>query len=270
MPYLTTPNATLYYDIFARDVTSSAAQQPDQSPHAPQTVLLIHGFAGTSESDFAAHLPRLRSQYSILAPHLHGYGRSSHRSGYALSYYREDVADLVALLDTLHLSQVLVLGFSDGGIVGLLFAALHPERVAALAVLGAQASINAQDVAVLRHWLLETPLSQEWQAQLAQLHGEPYWRSLPQMYVQVQENLVASGGVLITDEELAAIRCPTLVMHGVRDRIVPVAYAYMLHEHIPGAHLVLFDAGHAAHLRRESEFTEVVMKFFADPSTFSR
>ena len=127
MPYLATPNATLYYDIFARDVTLSAAQQPDQSPQALQTVLLIHGFAGTSESDFAAHLPRLRSQYSVLAPHLHGYGRSSHRSSYTLSYYQEDVADLVALLDTLHLSQVLVLGFSDGAIVGLLFAALHPD-----------------------------------------------------------------------------------------------------------------------------------------------
>jgi pimeloyl-ACP methyl ester carboxylesterase len=144
MTYLTTPNATPYYDIFARDVTPSAAQQPDESQRAPQTVLLIHAFAGTPESDFAAQIPHLRSQYTVLAPHLHGYGRSSHRSSYTLSYYREDVADLVALLNALHLSQVLVLGFSDGAIVALLLAALHPKRVAALAVLGAQASINAQ------------------------------------------------------------------------------------------------------------------------------
>jgi pimeloyl-ACP methyl ester carboxylesterase len=264
MPYLTTPHALLYYDIFAQDITAPAAQQPDQSQQASQTVLLIHGFAGTPTSDFAAQIPQLRTQYTVLAPHLHGYGHSSHRSRYTITYYREDVADLVTLLDALQLSQILVLAFSDGAIVALLLAALHPERVAALAVLGAQASINAQDVAGIRHWLLDTPLSEEWQAQLAQLHGDPYWRTLPQMYVRIQEELVATGGILLTDEELAGIRCPTLVMHGTRDRIVPVEYARILHEHIPSSQLRLFDAGHAAHVKREKEFTEIMMKFFHD------
>ena len=262
MPYLARPHTLLYYDTFAQDITASATQQPDQSQQTSQTVLLIHGFAGTPASDFAAQIPQLCTHHTVLAPHLHGYGRSSHRSRYTTTYYREDVADLVALLDELHLSQILVLGFSDGAIVALLLAALHPERVAALAVLGAQATINAQDVASIRYWLLETPLSEERQAQLTQLHGDPYWRSLPQMYVQVQEELVAAGGILITDEELSAIRCPTLVMHGIRDRIVPVEYARIIHEHIAGSELLLFDAGHAAHLRCEREFTEGVMMFF--------
>lgn len=256
MPFLETLHATLYYDIFEPDFTS-----PD-SP--PSTVLLVHGFGGTPASDFEGQLPALRSRYRLLAPHLHGYGRSTQRSRYALSFYRDDVADLVALLDALHIDEVLVLGFSDGGIAGLLLAALHPRRVKALAVMGAQPTINEQNVAAIRHWLLEKPLPEEWQAQLAELHGEPYWRSLPRMYVESQEALVAAGGVIITDEELASIRCPALIMHGKRDKIVPADYARILSEKIPGAQMLLFDAGHAAHIRCEQEYTAAVMEFFQE------
>ena len=261
MPFLKTPNATLYYDIFEPDFTAS----PDH-PHI-YTVLLLHGFASTPESDFAGQLPHLRSRYRVLAPHLHGYGRSSHRNAYSLSFYRDDVEDIITLLNALHLQHVLVLGFSDGGISALLLATLHPNRVQAVAVLGAQPSINAQNVAAIRHWLLEKPMSEEWQAQLAQLHGEPYWRTLPAMYVAGQQALVANGGTIISDQELASIRCPALIMHGIRDKIVPADYARIISEHIPNAQLLLFDAGHAAHLRCEEEYTMAVMNFFAGHTT---
>lgn len=256
MSFLETPNCILYYDIFEPDVT------PPSPFSQPAAVLLLHGFAGTPESDFAGQLSRLRNHYRVLAPHLHGYGRSSQRTRYPVSYYRDDVVDLIALLDTLRIEQVYVLAFSDGSISALLLAALHPERVLKLAALGAQPSINAENVAAIRYWLLEKPLSEAWQAELAKLHGEPYWRSLPRMYVEAQEDLVAAGGVLITNQELAAIRCPTLIMHGLRDRIVPADYARYISAHIPGSQLLLFDAGHAAHLRCEQEYIRAVMEFF--------
>lgn len=255
MPFLTTPHTTLYYDTFQPGVTA-----PNQDSHLA-SVLLIHGFGGTPESDFAGQMALLRQQYRVVAPHLHGYGRSTRRNAYALTFYRDDAADLLALLDALGIKRALVLAFSDGAIVGLLLAALYPRRVQALAAMGAQPSINAENVAAIRHWLLEQPLPAEWQEELARLHGEPYWRSLPRMYVEGQEALVRAGGIIITDEELASIRCPTLIMHGKRDRIVPADYARVLHERIPGSELLLFDAGHAAHLRCEQEYTAAVMGF---------
>lgn len=91
MPYLATPYATLYYDIFAQDITASTTQQPGQSQQASQTVLLIHGFAGTPESDFAAQIPQLHTQYIVLAPHLHGYGHSSHRSCHTTNFPPKNV-----------------------------------------------------------------------------------------------------------------------------------------------------------------------------------
>ncbi|GAC1565566.1 MAG: alpha/beta fold hydrolase [Ktedonobacteraceae bacterium] len=257
MPFLSTPRTTMYYDFFESDFTALGNKS-----HL-SNVLLIHGFAGTPESDFARQLPVLRQWYRVIAPHRHGYGRSASRRAYALTFYRDDAADLAALLDALHVQQTLVLGFSDGGIAGLLRAALYPQHVKALAIMGAQPAINEQDAKGIRHWLLETPLPEDWQAELATLHGDPYWRSLPSMYVEGQDALVEAGGVIISDGELAGIRCPTLIMHGKRDRIVPVDYATILHEKIAGCELLLFDAGHAAHLRCEQEYTSAVMDFFS-------
>ena len=254
MPFLQTPNTTLYYDIIPQEFTTA--------PSSTQEVLLVHGFASTPENDFSASLPTLRQHYRLIAPHLHGYGRSSHRYSYSTLYYREDVADLVALLDSLALERVLVLGFSDGGIVSLLLAALHPERVQAVAVLGPQPTVSPQDVAGIRHWLLETPFSPELQEQFAALHGNPYWRSLPAMYVAGQEALVTAGGTLITDAELAAILCPILIMHGKYDKIVPVHYTYTLAQKIPHAQLLVFEAGHAAHIRCVQAYTSAVLHFF--------
>ena len=250
---------TLYYDVLTPDITTSA----------PETVLLLHGFAGTPEHDFAGLLPQLRQHYQVLALHLYGYGQSSRRTSYTLNYYREDVEDIIALLNALGLPRVLVLAFSDGGIVSLLLAALHPQRVQALAVMGAQPSVSAQDAAAIRHWLLERPLSVDWQQELTDLYGETYWQSLLPLYVKAQEDLVRAGGVLITHEELQSIRCPTLIMHGQRDRVVPVHYAHQLHEQIPSSQLLLFDAGHAAHLRCEEDYKAAVMKFFHQHNALS-
>jgi valacyclovir hydrolase len=256
MPFLDTSNTTMYYDIFEPNFTILSFSS------RVNTILLIHGFGGTPESDFGAQLPTLQSHFRVIAPHLHGYGRSTHRNSYALSFYRDDANDLATLLDSLNIDKALVLGFSDGGIVSLLLAALYPQRVLALAEMGAQPAINAQNVAGIRHWLIDTALPEDWQTELAKLHGEPYWRSLPQMYVEGQEKLVAAGGFIISDEELAAIRCPSLIMHGKRDRIVPVDYARIISERIPNSQTLLFDAGHAAHLRCEQEYTSAIMNFF--------
>jgi pimeloyl-ACP methyl ester carboxylesterase len=258
MPVFQTTHTLLYYDFFTQDLTAEA----NTSAILPPVLLLIHGFAGTPTSDFADQLPIFCHHYQVLAPHLHGYGRSTQRMHYTPDYYREDVADLIALLDHLNLARVLVLGFSDGAIVSLLLAALHPERVQAMAALGAQPTINQQNVAGIRRWLLESPLSEDWQRQLTELHGAPYWQTLPVMYVEAQETLVKQGGILISDAEMAAISSPTFLMHGTRDRIVPVEYAQILHQKIPGSNLHLFEAGHPAHLRYPSEFTALVLAFF--------
>src|SRR5438034_7661635 len=116
MPFLATSHTTMYYDIFEPNFTMLPLS------HQVYTLLLIHGFGGTPESDFGAQLPVLQSHFRVIAPHLHGYGRSMHRNSYNLSFYRDDENDLETLLDSLNIDKVLVLGFTYGGIIGLFFA----------------------------------------------------------------------------------------------------------------------------------------------------
>src|SRR6476469_735664 len=93
--------------------------------HGPPVVLL-HG--GLANSDYWG------KQVAALAPHhlvilvdSRGHGRSTRDSrpyGYDLM-----ADDVVALLDTLHIARADVVGWSDGGILGLDLAIRHPDRV---------------------------------------------------------------------------------------------------------------------------------------------
>ena len=62
---------------------------------------------------------------------------------------------------------------------------------------------------------------------------------------------------------LERIRAPTLVVHGARDRIIPVANAHMTAERVPGARLeILRDAGHL-YPTEEPAVDEAIGTFFA-------
>jgi pimeloyl-ACP methyl ester carboxylesterase len=70
--------------------------------------------------------------------------------------------------------------------------------------------------------------------------------------------------------DLAGIQQPTLVVHGVRDEMIPVANAYYLGEHLPNAVLMTYpDAGHGALFQFYESFTRQVAAFLASDSTFA-
>jgi non-heme chloroperoxidase len=88
---------------------------------------VAHGF-----DDFA---PQFTAQHHVLAITRRGYGASSRpRSGYELA---TRVADLAAVLDSLHLTRVALVGHSIAGDELTAFAGAHPERVSRLVYLDA-------------------------------------------------------------------------------------------------------------------------------------
>ena len=105
----------------------------DWGGHGPPLVFLsglqdvAHGF-----DDFA---PRFRDRHRVLAITRRGYGASSRPpSGYDLA---TRVADLAAVLDSLHLERVALVGHSIAGDELTAFAGAHPERVSRLVYLDA-------------------------------------------------------------------------------------------------------------------------------------
>jgi non-heme chloroperoxidase len=88
---------------------------------------VAHGF-----DDFA---PQFTDHHHVLAITRRGYGASSRpRSGYDLA---TRVADLAAVLDSLHLARVALAGHSIAGDELTAFASAHPERVSRLIYLDA-------------------------------------------------------------------------------------------------------------------------------------
>ena len=137
-------------------LTHHVAEAGDGPP-----VLLVHGWPQHWYAWWSV-IPALAVDHHVVAVDLRGSGWSdAPRSGYGT---RDQVADLVALLDALGLDRVLVAGADWGGWLALSLALSHPGRVSGVVAAGTAGPwLTARPI--LRHawWYLttvpyETPL----------------------------------------------------------------------------------------------------------------
>ncbi len=92
-------------------------------------ILLIHG--GLANSDYWANQVReLSKTHEVIVADSRGHGRSSW-SNEPISYDLM-ASDYVALLNALDIPKTAIVGWSDGGIIGIDIAMHHPERVTKL------------------------------------------------------------------------------------------------------------------------------------------
>jgi 2-succinyl-6-hydroxy-2,4-cyclohexadiene-1-carboxylate synthase len=106
--------------------------------HVPETVVLLHGFAGTGRlwDPVVARLDRER--YRPLAPDLRGHGTAASRRPVSFEGCVEDVIGLVAHPFTL-------VGYSMGGRIALRAALAGPERIERLILVATTAGIDDPD-----------------------------------------------------------------------------------------------------------------------------
>ncbi|MCE8007006.1 alpha/beta hydrolase [Aestuariivita sp.] len=112
-----------------KDGTAYDFTGPEQAP----VVVLIHGLGLTRSSTWGTIATGLAERYRVLTYDLLGHGDTAVPRGpvslTALS------AQLIALLDTLDISQAALVGFSLGGMINRRCAMDHPDRVSALVIL---------------------------------------------------------------------------------------------------------------------------------------
>ena len=108
--------------LFARDYSADKTLTP---------VLCLPGLTRNSK-DFEIVAPWLAQERRVIAVDFRGRGLSQYARDFAT--YRPDIelADTVGLLNFLNVPRVAVIGTSRGGIVGMLLAALHRDRLAGL------------------------------------------------------------------------------------------------------------------------------------------
>src|SRR5882757_1721312 len=173
-----------------------------------QPLLIIHGNSG-SIAAFTQNIPYFSPKYKVIVADSRAQGRSAD-DGDSLTY--EMMADdLAALLDQLHVDSADVIGWSDGGINGLLLAMRHPEKVKKLAVTGA--NLWPDTVAVYQEvWDMVRP----WYAALKK---KPSLTPQEKGSYKLMRLLCDQPNIPLTD--LHKIHCPTLVMGGDHDVIRP-------------------------------------------------
>src|SRR5207249_6680828 len=97
-------------------------------------LLLLHGGSGSIPEKW---MPFFTPRFRLIAMEQMGHGRTADLVDRPF-HYHDMAEDTVELMRQLGIESAFVVGFSDGGIIGLDIAIHHPECVRKLAVTGAQ------------------------------------------------------------------------------------------------------------------------------------
>ncbi len=217
-----------------------------------QPLLLIHGNNG-SIADYSNQIPFFSQYYRVIVADNRSHGKSIETKD-SLNY--EMMADdFAALLDHLKIDSAHVIGWSDGGINGLLLASRHPKKVKKMAVTGA--SLTPEPIKTVDPWTADFVLKSIDSLQRLPASAEKK-RQLKLNRLLVQEPH-------ITHAELAKIACPTLVIGGDHDVILP-HHTLEIAEAIPNSYLwILPNSGHATPIYYKDLFNSTVLDFFKSP-----
>jgi len=233
--FLNTRGFKMYYEVYGTG----------------KPLLLIHGNGG-SIKDFSKQIPYFSRQCKVIVADSRAQGKSVD-PGDSLNY--EMMADdLNALLDELQLDSCNVIGWSDGGIDGLLLAMRHPEKVKKLAITGANLwpDSTALDPFIYK-WITAGADS------LAKVKQTP---EIKNQY-KLMEMMMKEPN--ITLQQLHDIQCPVLVIGGDHDAIT-TKHTLQIAEAIPCSYLwILPHSGHSTLINYSSQFNETVNDFFRKP-----
>lgn len=216
-----------------------------------EPLLLIHGNGG-SGNNFSGQIPYFKQHYRVIVADSRAHGKSVDPSD-SLSY--EMMAeDFNALIDYLNIKSCHVIGWSDGGNNGLLLAIHHPDKVKKLAITGANLWLDERAFPADILHIPNTDLDS-----LKKLPQTPEVKNAIKVW-----NLVYQEPK-ISLKQLNDIKCPTLVIAGDHDLILP-KHTLLIAENIPQSNLwILPNSGHSTLINYKNQFNKTVADFFKKP-----
>lgn len=236
-----------YYDI--RGIKIYAEEYGKGEP-----LLMIHGNGGSINS-MKKIIPFFSAKYKVIVADSRAQGKSVD-NGDSLSF--EMIADdEAALLNAMHIDSVYVIGASDGGIIALVLAMRHPEKVKKLAETGADLVPDSTAIAIVpASWEKEKKFSEENKNKVFASAEEKNHYKVKMMDWQ-QPNIPFSA--------LRSIQCPSLVISGDHDMFT-IDHAVQIYKNIPKAYLwILPNSGHGTLREHTDDFNKMVDEFFSTP-----
>jgi pimeloyl-ACP methyl ester carboxylesterase len=248
-------------------------------------LVFIHGL-GASWQSWLENMPEFARDHRVIAMDLPGFGYSEMPpEDISIERY---AAWTCTLLDALGIESAALVGNSMGGFIAADMAIRTPERVQRLAVVSAavfwQSYRRAQPLVGLAR-LSEAHVARALTRSTDAVATRPRLRSwalasagfrYPHLISkELAHELVRSArrtdGFLPAlealadyplEEELPKIDCPTLIVWGAHDTLVPVKDAKRMQELIPGSRSEVFErTGHVAMLERPERFNRLLREF---------
>jgi pimeloyl-ACP methyl ester carboxylesterase len=227
-------------------------------------LVLLHGGMLNIELSFADLIPGLATSHRVIALEAQGHGRTADIerpiTPAALA------ADVVGLLDHLGLDRAHVLGHSQGAATALELAVSYPDRVRS--IVAASASVRMDGM----HEDLTDPARQATSTRMPTQQDfaamkETYARLSPHPdhFDEFLASLSQSSADLQgwSDEQLAAITAPVLLVLGDRD-FTTVEHGALMLELIPGSSLAVLPATTHMEVTRRSELLLPMLAAFLD------
>jgi pimeloyl-ACP methyl ester carboxylesterase len=220
-------------------------------------VILVHG--GLANANYwGLQIPALARQYEVVVLDSRGHGRSTRTD--APITYGLMAADVLALMDYLHVGKAALVGWSDGAIIGLHIAIHHPERLTKLFAFAANSDpsgvkdVNKSPVftayieRAAREYEKLSPTPGQFKAFLANITN--MWATQPHFAA----------------DQLRRITVPTWIVDGDHDEAIKREDTDHMAALIPGAgELILPEVSHFAFLQDPVQFNQSLLHFLARP-----
>ncbi len=211
------------------------------------------------------HFGKKGSGFTIITFDFRGYGNSQRPAErFHSDCFSTDATDAHALMESLGFVSYFVLGWCHGGAVGIVMAAMFPEAVEKLILLGSRSFISKEDFEKIDNMRNISSFAPPYKV-MTQFYGYQLCQELWSKIVDVDGEICAKKDANICREKLSKIVCPTLILHGGKDQMVPPSHAQYLAEHIRGSQLVIMEEGtHWLHRQTSKQLQEVhaVVKTF--------
>ncbi|XP_042634278.1 valacyclovir hydrolase [Cyprinus carpio] len=204
--------------------------------------------------------------FSLLWFLTRGYGGWCRPEGdFPPDFFHRDAKDAVDLMQALGLRRFSLLGWSDGGITALIAAALNPALIQKMVVWGSNAYVSQEDVQIYQSIRDVSSWSERMRRPMEEMYGAQYFRETWERWVDGISRFAQNPQGNICREVLPLISCPTLIVHGAKDPMVPSFHAEYLQQNIRGSRLhVMPEAKHNLHLRYPTEFNTLLQEFLTE------
>jgi len=256
------------------------------------TILLHGGSADAAHVSWGPAIAAWSSHLRLIAPDFPGFGQSSRPPWLpSVANLTRFVEEFTAAMD---LDRFSIVGLSMGGMVAVNFALRNPDRVRSLVLVDAagldkripwiRVIYPAIRIKPLYRLLLRLRLYACSRPQLVRFGmrqimsdaNPPTPELLQSVMCELRRpgsawqsflnhELCWSGFRRDMSAQLSELRIPTLIVHGEKDAIIPVAHARNAHRRIPNSRLHIFpQCGHWPPREKPDEFSRIVLEFLTE------